>query len=112
MEMMRKHLQLISDAIPVGRYAIVIMDCASWHSNKLMVSFDNLSIMHLPPYSPELNPIEQVWAWLRDNDLANIVFKGYDDIVEQVSRGWNNFRHQVSQVKSLCKRDWANLISN
>ena len=112
MEMMRKHLQLISDAIPVGRYAIVIMDCASWHSKKLTDSFDNLSIMHLPPYSPELNPIEQVWAWLRSNDLANFAFKNYDDIVEQVSEGWNNFRHQVNQVKSLCKREWANLIIN
>jgi len=77
-----------------------------------MDSFDNLSIMHLPPYSPELNPIEQVWAWLRSNDSANSVFKDYDDIVEQVSRGWNNFRHQVNRVKSLCKREWANLISN
>ncbi len=41
-----------------------------------------------------------------------IAFKNYDDIVDQVSRGWNNFRHQVDQVKSLCKRDWANLITN
>ncbi len=111
-DMMEKHLQQISDATPSGRYAIVVMDCASWHSRKLMACFDNLSIIHLPPYSPELNPIEQVWAWLRNNDLANFAFKNYDDIVDQVSRGWNNFRHQVDQVKSLCKRDWANLIIN
>ena len=69
MEMMEKHLKQISDATPAGRYAIVIMDCASWHSSKLVSGFKNLSIMHLPPYSPELNPIEQVWAWLRSNDL-------------------------------------------
>jgi len=41
--------------------------------------------MHISPYSPELNPIEQVWAWLRSNDLSNGVFKGYEAIVEQVS---------------------------
>jgi len=110
MDMMQKHLQQISDATPAGRYTLVIMDRASWHSNKLEVHFDNLSIMHLPPYSPELNPIEQVWAWLRDNDLSNRVFKDYDEIVEQVSKGWNNFRNQVSEVKSLCKRKWARLI--
>ena len=109
--MMQKHLQQISDATPTGRYALVIMDRAGWHSNKLKAHFDNLSIMHLPPYSPELNPIEQVWAWLRSNDLANRVFKDYDDIVEQVSVGWNNFRNQVSQVKSLCTRLWAKLIT-
>lgn len=108
---MKKHLQQISDATPKGRYALVIMDRAGWHSNKLEVHFDNLSIMHLPPYSPELNPIEQVWAWLRSNDLSNRVFKDYDDIIEQVSEGWNNFRNQVSQVKSLCSRKWAKLIT-
>jgi len=111
MDMMQKHLQQISDATAAGRYALVIMDRAGWHSNKLKAHFDNLSIMHLPPYSPELNPIEQVWAWLRNNDLSNRVFKDYDDIVEQVSVGWNNFRNQVSQVKSLCKREWASLIT-
>jgi transposase len=111
MEMMQKHLQLIADATPKGRYTIVIMDRASWHSNKTAVKFDNLAIMHFPPYSPELNPIEQVWAWLRDNDLANFAFKDYEHIVEQVSQGWNNFRHQVEQVKTLCLREWANLIT-
>ena len=111
MDMMRKHLQQISDATPVGRYALVIMDRASWHSNKLKADFGNLSIMHLPPYSPELNPIEQVWAWLRSNDLSNRVFKDYEAIVEQVSVGWNNFRNEVSQVKSLCERKWAKLIT-
>ena len=108
---MQNHLQLISDATPKGRYSIVIMDRASWHSNKIVSEFDNLSIMHLPPYSPELNPIEQVWSWLRQNDLANFVFKDYDDIVEQVICAWNNFRHQVEQVKKLSQREWTNLIT-
>ena len=67
--------------------------------------------MHLPPYSPELNPIEQVWRWLRQKDLANFAFKDYEDIVEQVTRAWNNFRHQVEQVKTLTQREWINLIT-
>ena len=86
MEMMQNHLQLISDATPKGRYAVVIMDRASWHSGKIVRRFNNLSVLHLPPYSPELNPIEQVWSWLRQNDLANFAFKDYEDIVEQVIR--------------------------
>ena len=87
------------------------MDCASWHSKKLMKKFNNLSIMLLPPYSPELNPIEQVWRSLRENDLVNFAFKNDEDIVEQVSRAWNNFRHQVTKVKKICTRDWENLIT-
>ena len=111
MEMMENHLQLISDATPKGRYSVVIMDRASWHSNKTARKFGNLSIIHLPPYSPELNPIEQVWSWLRQNELANFAFKDYEDIVEQITLAWNNFRHQVKHVKSLCKRSWTNLIT-
>jgi hypothetical protein len=108
---MQRYRQQISDVTPTGRYALVIMDRARWHSNKLKVHFDNLSIMHLPPYSPELNPIEQVWAWLRDNDLSNRVFKDHQDIVEQVSMSWNNFRNEVSQVKILYTRERASLIT-
>jgi transposase len=111
-EMMEKHLQQISDATPTGRYALVVMDRASWHSINFNSRFKNLSIIHLPPYSPELNPIEQVWASLRANDLANFAYTNYEHIVDQVSRAWNNFRHQVEYVKSLCKRGWANLITN
>jgi hypothetical protein len=111
-EMMEKHLKQISDATPVGRYALAVMDCASWHSDKLNNSFKNVTVMHLPPYSPELNPVEQVWAHLRAHDLANFTFKNYDDIVDQVSVAWNRFRHQVDHVKSLCKREWTNLIMN
>ncbi len=111
----RKHLQQISDATPTGRHAIVIMDCVSWHSIKLNKKFADLSIIHLPPYSPELNPIEQVWVHLRDNDLANFAFKNYDHIVDQVSRAWYKFRDHVDHVdhvKSLCKRELTNLIMN
>lgn len=109
---MEKHLKQISDATPAGRYALVVMDCASWHSDKLNNSFKNLAVMHLPLYSPELNPIEQVWAYLRAHDLANFAFKNYTDIVDQVSFAWIRFRYQVDHVKSLCKREWAKLIIN
>ncbi|MEF1286069.1 transposase, partial [Vibrio sp. M250220] len=53
--------------------------------------FDNVSIIKLPPYSPELNPIEQVWSWLRQHYLANQSFTNYNDVVEQVCRAWNGF---------------------
>ncbi len=88
------------------------MDRASWHSINFNNRFKNLSIIHLPAYSPELNPIEQVWASLRANDLANFAYKSYEHIVDQVSDAWNNFRNKVEYVKSLCKRDWSNLITN
>ncbi|WP_248290974.1 transposase, partial [Pseudoalteromonas arctica] len=64
-----------------------------------------------PPYSPELNPIEQVWAWMRNRELSNRTFASYDDIVEQVSRAWNTFRSDIDNVKRICSRKWINLIT-
>ncbi|MCP4325187.1 MAG: hypothetical protein GY787_25755, partial [Alteromonadales bacterium] len=59
---------------------------ASWHTIHFNSRFKNLYIIHLPAYSPELDPIEQVWASLRANDLANFVaYKNYEHIVDQVT---------------------------
>ena len=45
----------------------------------LAEEFTNLILIHLLPYSPKLNPIEQVWHWIRDNEIANKCFDGYND---------------------------------
>ena len=68
---MSSHLALISKATESERHAVVLMDGASWHQEYLDNDFPNLTIIHIPPYSPELNPIEQVWSWMRKNEIAN-----------------------------------------
>ena len=70
---MQIHLQQIADATPAGRHDIVIMDCARWHADKAAENIEKITLIHLPPYSPELNPIEQVWQWLRQRKMANRV---------------------------------------
>lgn len=111
MEVMTKHLQQISDATPSGKHAVVIMDRASWHQSYLGDEFTNLTIIHIPPYSPELNPIEQVWRWLRQNEIANRCFTNYNDIVDKCCSAWNRFCEDKNQVISLCYREWVNLTS-
>ena len=106
---MRKHLKLISDATPIGKHSVVIMDQASWHQSYLGQEYSNLSIIHIPPYSPELNPIEQAWSWLRQNELANRCFDSYEDIVDSICAAWNRFAENKSRVISLCSRDWTKL---
>ena len=59
-------------------------------------TFPTLSIIHISPYYPELNPIEQVWSWMRQNEIANRAFSGYDDIVEKCANAWNH-----SEVTSI-----------
>lgn len=110
-EIMKQHLAQISQRTLPGRYALVVMDGAGWHTASIANEFDNLNTLKLPPYSPELNPVEQVWQWLRQNKLANQSFSGYEDIVDKLTSAWNHFVKNKSMVKSLCNRDWIELTS-
>ena len=104
---MTEHLKCISDATHAGRHAVVVMDGAGWHTTKKLPVFHNLSLLFLPPVSPELNPMEQVWQQLRQDSLANRCFKDYDDIVDSCCDAWNNFISDTNLVQSLCHRDWS-----
>ena len=61
----------------------------------------------LPPYSPELNPQENVWQFLRQNHLANRVFDTYEAIVNACCDAWNRFVAQPERVTSIATREWA-----
>jgi len=106
--MMTEHLSQISKATPAGRHAVVIMDGAGWHTLDTAKPFNNVTLIKLPLYSPELNPIEQVWQWLRC--ISNRTFKGFEDIVEELSRAWNVFISDIKRVKRMCFRDWIKLV--
>jgi len=87
------------------------MDGTGRHQQDLADDFDNLTLLKLTPYSPELNPIEQVWQWLRQHVLANRCFSGYNDIVEQCSIAWNTLIEKKARVIELCTRQWAILTN-
>ena len=97
----------IQDCLAPGRHAVIIMDGAAWHTTKKLPTFDNISLLFLPPVSPELNPMEQVWRQLRQDHLANRCFKDYEDIVDATCHAWNQFVSNVEAVKFLCHREWA-----
>jgi transposase len=104
---MHLHLKTISDAVPVGRHAVLVLDQAGWHTTSKLPLFHNLSLLSLPAYSPELNPAEQVWQQLRDRHLANRCFKDYDHIVDACCDAWNKFTTIPGAIRSLCSRKWA-----
>jgi hypothetical protein len=99
---MTQHLEQISAKTKPGRYVLVIMDGAGWHQALLVEGFKNVNIIRLPPYSPELNPIEQVWSWLRQHHLANCCFIGYEDIVDARTLAWNDFVSDTLRVTKMC----------
>lgn len=110
-DIMKQHLAQISEVTEDGRHAVVLMDGAGWHTNSLDEDFDNVIVIKIPPYSPELNPIEQVWSWLRQHHLANQCFKNYDDIIDKVCDAWNDFLKCSKRVTQTCSRDWINMTS-
>ena len=106
-EAMLIHLKYISVKIPIGKHAVIIMDRAAWHTTQKLSKFDNITILCLPPTSPELNPVEQIWQQLRRRELSNRSFKNYEDILDACSIAWNNFTEEKGTIKKLCTRDWA-----
>jgi transposase len=72
----------IAKTVAPGAHAVLLVDQAGWHMSKRLIVPPNITIMPLPPKCPELNPIENIWQFMRDNWLSNRVFLSYDDIVD------------------------------
>jgi transposase len=105
--MMQLHLDEIAKNIEDEFHAIIIIDRASWHTTEALNIPKNISLLPLPPYSPELNPMEQVWQKIKADSLTNTTFKSYDDIVEKCAKAWNSFCDEDGNIKQLCSRSWA-----
>jgi transposase len=110
--MTQLHLDQISEHVQKNYHGIVLMDRASWHTTEALNVPENISLKPLPPYSPELNPMEQVWQQLRKIKLSNTNFKNYDHIVDSCCEAWNCFCDEDGNIQDLCTRDWANFKYN
>lgn len=101
---MTEHLRFISSQVAPGGHAILVLDQAGWHVAKALAVPANITPLHLPPYSPGLNPVERVWAYLRSHYLSNGVFTDYDALFEAVRDAWN--RLEQDRLKSICRTGW------
>ncbi|MFV0360330.1 MAG: IS630 family transposase [Tropicimonas sp.] len=108
---MNAHLAGIAKTVAPGAHAIVVMDGAGWHGANALRVPDNLTIVTLPPYAPELNPAENIWAWLSANRLATSLFDTYDDIVARCCNAWNFFANDPSRIRSIADREYARAVS-
>jgi len=109
-EAMNLHLAEISRNVTPGSHAVVLLDGAGWHQTggKLNVP-DNVSLLKLPAYSPELNPVENIWQYLRQNQLSNRVFDSYEAIVEACCEAWNALIAETGRIRSIATRQWASV---
>ncbi len=111
-EAMTLHLAEISRSVGASSHAVLVCDGAGWHQTggRLRVP-DNITLLHLSPYSPELNPVENVWERLRANKLSNSVFDTYDTILERCCAAWNWLTDTPDRIRSVAAAPWAKMVT-
>ncbi len=107
-EAMTIRLAEISMQVAAGAHAVVVCDGAGWHHTGADLTVpDNISLLPIPPYSPELNPMENVWDYLRGNYLSHRVWQAYDAIVHACANAWRRLIGDPDRIRSIAHREWA-----
>ena len=106
-EGMQHHLDEISLTVAPKAHAVVVLDQAGWHTTAKLRIPANLTLLPLPARSPELNPAENVWEYLRQRWLSNRIFDNYDHILDAVCDAWNRFIAEPDRIASIGSRPWA-----
>ena len=104
---MNEHLRVISAQVEPKCHAVVLLDQAGWHLSNALQTPANLTLLPLPAKSPEINPVENLWQFMRDNFLSNRIFQNYEDIVDHCCEAWNKIADQPWRIMSIGLRDWA-----
>jgi transposase len=105
---MMQHLVEIARHVADDAHTILITDQAGWHMSNTLVVPENITILPLPPKSPELNPVENLWHFMREKWLSNRAFKSCDDIVYHCCDARRKLENQPWRIMPIGRREWAN----
>jgi hypothetical protein len=101
----------VSGLLPGRTHAVMLIDNAGWHTaNELQVP-PNISLVHLPPYAPELNAIEKVWQYLRDRYFSGRLFTNTRAIIQACCDNWNRLMAETGRIAALTDFGWARQVS-
>ncbi len=100
---MSRFLKELADYFP-DKYIVLLCDNAIWHRAKTLVTPENIMILHIPPYTPEMNPIEQVWGYMRREGFVNRVFQTLEHVIDQLCQTINNLAEK--RLRSITHREW------
>lgn len=103
-DLMNTFLDGLSGMLAADEHAIVVLDNAGWHVAKALKIPQNLTLMHLPPYSPELNSAENLWQYLRSHWLSNRQFADYDALFDAARQAMD--RLTPDTLKTVCRCPW------
>ena len=105
---MNLFLRTMAAEIEPGRHIVLALDRAGWHASKDLVTPPCISLLYLPPYSPELNPMENLWAYLKRRNLSNRTFDDEKDLLEAGTEAWCSLTPEL--VQSICHRSWLDCL--
>jgi hypothetical protein len=93
-----------------GQLCILFLDGAGWHPAQNLRVPANLRLIFLPPYSPELNPAEHVWDYLRENHFGNDVLASLEEVADRLAQGLQALAAQPERVQTMTNFDWIKSI--
>jgi transposase len=95
-------LEQFARELPAGVHAVLIWDGAGFHTGAELVVPSNVSLIQLPPYSPELNPVENLWHYLRAHHWSNRAYRDYDELQAEAVRSLCAVREDTETIKTVC----------
>jgi len=108
-EAMQLHLNEISRHVDRGAHAVLLLDRAGWHTTTNLDVPESITPIFLPSRAPELNPVENIWQYLRANWLYNRVFENYHEIIEAICDAWQRLIAKPETITSIGMRQWAHI---
>jgi transposase len=99
-------LDQLAATIPAGTHVLLVWDGAGYHVAKALRVPANLTVAGLPPYSPELNPVERLWLYLRQHHWSNRVYRDLAAVEEAAVSGWRAVCLGPDRVKTICRCDY------
>jgi transposase len=106
-EMINVFLKQFSETIPADEHAVVIWDGAGFHRAKALNIPENITLISLPPYSPELNPIENLWHYLKSHFWSNRVYEDFEALMEAAETAWRKACLDTELMKTVCNAPYA-----
>jgi len=109
-EIVNIYLRQFCNELAGGVHAILVWDQAGFHTSNQLHIPENVTIVSLPPYSPELNPVENLWHYLRSHYWSNRAYACYDDLRIAAVDAWQKAALDREIVKSVCCAKYAQRI--
>jgi transposase len=105
-------LHHFGESLRPGVHAVLALDQAGWHGAKALKVPANITLVSLPSYSPQLNPVERVWEYLRERFLSHRLHCDYEAVVDAACRAWNRLTAETGRLLSLCAYPWIQQVAS